>query len=326
MRRTRITATALIALALLGAAACDRRVTASGPDAGSAAVTTTTTTTAVPASCHQAGAISRNVAYRSVPAGVDPKLLSLDVYRLGAGCTHAPVWIWVHGGGWQVGDKSFQLSDKIALARKQGWVLISVNYRLSPGTTTAPVTWPTHNNDVAAAVSWIRGHATGLGGDPNRLLLSGHSAGAAIVAGVAGDPRYLSPYHLTPKAVRCVAPLDTEGFDVVKQMTPTPNPIYQQAFGTNPANWEAASPVRHLAPGGVVGKHFLVKRGEPARKAGVDAYVAALKAAGTSATVVDLTGYSHEDVNTSLGKAGETRETVPFVRWATSCLGPYVAA
>ena len=76
----------------------------------------------------------------------------------------------------------------------------------------------------------------------------------------------------------------------------------------------------------MVGKHFLVKRGEPARKAGVDAYVAALKAAGTTATVVDLTGYSHEEVNTSLGKAGETRETVPFVRWATSCLGPYVAA
>lgn len=69
------------------------------------------------------------VAYKTV-AGVDPDLLSLDIHAP-ADAHNAPVVIWVHGGGYAIGDKAYQMKDKITLFNGQGWILISVNYRLS---------------------------------------------------------------------------------------------------------------------------------------------------------------------------------------------------
>ena len=183
MTRTRtLVAVGLFMIATLTAAGCD--VPTSTPTTTTTDTTmptTTTPATVVPASCHQAGAISRNLAYRSVPAGVAANLVSLDVYRLGAGCTKAPVWIWVHGGGWTVGDKANQLADKIRLARQQGWILTSVNYRLTPGTTAAPVVWPTHNNDVASAVAWVKRQAVSLATYDRQLAAVAAAMGILVI-------------------------------------------------------------------------------------------------------------------------------------------------
>ena len=74
--------------------------------------------------------------------------------------------------------------------------------------------FPTHDEDVAAAVAWVHDHIAEHGGDPDRIALLGHSAGAQIAASVATDPRYLGAHGLGLDALRCAGALDTEGYDV----------------------------------------------------------------------------------------------------------------
>ena len=63
--------------------------------------------------------------------------------------------VWVHGGGYRVGDKAQQVAAKVALFASRGWIFASVNYRLSrPGAGAAQ--YPDHYDDVATAVTWLR--------------------------------------------------------------------------------------------------------------------------------------------------------------------------
>jgi arylformamidase len=120
----------------------------------------------------------------------------------------------VHGGGYVIGDKANQMRYKIDLFNTQGWILVSVNYRLSRPDKGA-AQFPDHFMDVAAAVAWVHEHIDEYGGDPSRIALLGHSAGADIVANVGVNPAYLQTYGLNLNALTCLAPLDTEGFDKV---------------------------------------------------------------------------------------------------------------
>jgi len=101
----------------------------------------------------------------------------------------APVLVFVHGGGFTGGDKHVPggpMYDHIgAWAVRNGWVGVTINYRLAPGHT-----WPSGAQDVAAAAAWVRGNIASYGGDPSRIVVAGHSAGcvhvASYLAGQAG--------------------------------------------------------------------------------------------------------------------------------------------
>jgi acetyl esterase/lipase len=114
---------ALFAVATVAIASCG------GSDDGEGSEPTTATPIAA-AGCATGPEQVRNISYESV-AGALPRSTSLDVYRPGDTCG-APVVVWVHGGGWQTGDKSFQLADKIPLAREQGWVLAPGDTVMTP--------------------------------------------------------------------------------------------------------------------------------------------------------------------------------------------------
>lgn len=99
-----------------------------------------------------------------------------------------PVVIFAHGGTWMIGDKNFfgvYRGVGRALA-KAGLVGVMVNYRLSP-----LVKHPEHVKDVARAFAWVREHIGRHGGDPDRIFLAGHSAGAHLMALLATDDCYL---------------------------------------------------------------------------------------------------------------------------------------
>ena len=157
------------------------------------------------------------VAYRTVP-GVARDLTSLDLYVPPRRCRRraaVPIVVWVHGGGYLKGDKSQQVAAKVALVAKRGWIFASVNYRLSrPGAGDAE--YPDHYDDVASAIAWLRKHVRKRGGDPERIALLGHSAGADIVSNVAVNPTYLRRRGQALRALSCFAPLDTAGFDKPK--------------------------------------------------------------------------------------------------------------
>ena len=108
----------------------------------------------------------------------------LDVYALND-AKRAPVMVYVHGGGWRRGDKS-AVGRKAQFFTGLGWVLVSTNYRLLPEGKH-----PTNVQDVAQALAWVHDHVAEHGGDPERIFLMGHSAGAHLAALVATDERHL---------------------------------------------------------------------------------------------------------------------------------------
>jgi acetyl esterase/lipase len=128
--------------------------------------------------------IERDVAY-----GPDP-LHKLDVYATPQAGERRPVLLFVHGGGFTRGDKHGAFyPDNIPLwAAKQGIVGVTINYRLAPDNP-----WPAGAQDLAAAIAWTRANIARHGGDPDRIVLFGHSAGANHVADYVGNRSVQGP-------------------------------------------------------------------------------------------------------------------------------------
>ena len=131
--------------------------------------------------------VTRDIAYGEDPAE------KLDVFTSGppAGAPRTVV-IYVHGGGFERGDKHQAGSpfyDNIMLwLTRQGMVGVNFNYRLAPKHT-----WPAAHEDLAAAVRWVQANIAQYGGDPGRLALWGQSAGASLIAGYLAHPQFHGP-------------------------------------------------------------------------------------------------------------------------------------
>ncbi|QJR11586.1 hypothetical protein DSM104443_02665 [Usitatibacter rugosus] len=133
--------------------------------------------------------IRRDIAYGDGPRG------KLDAYRRRDTPPNAPVIVFFYGGSWDSGERSSYLFAAEALSSR-GFVVVVPDYRVYPA-----VTFPGFLDDAAASVAWTRAHARELGGNPDKLFLMGHSAGAHLAAMIALDPQYLARVGLTPKAV-----------------------------------------------------------------------------------------------------------------------------
>lgn len=111
--------------------------------------------------------------------GDDPRQ-RLDLYRPQATTSPAPILLWVHGGGFLRGEKSSPDHPYNAhvgrWAARSGMLSAVVNYRLAPAHV-----WPAGGDDIVSAVAWLRAHAAEWGGDPDRIVLAGTSAGATHV-------------------------------------------------------------------------------------------------------------------------------------------------
>lgn len=276
------------------------------------------TTPAGPASCAGAPAGPEVRAYDRID-GVDPDLLSMDVYRR-PGATGCPAVIWVHGGGWRVGDKRGQAIDtKVAWAGRLGAVLVSVNYRLAAPDND--VGWPDFGRDVAAAVDRVLTDAPSLGVDPSKVVLVGHSAGAHLVSIVGTNPSLLGATGRERTAVRCVVSLDSAAYDLTNGLADREEGIYAAAFGQDPATLADASPtIQARTKPGELPAFLVVARGLPRRQMIAEDFAAAVRAAGGSAQVVNANPYTHGEVNTQLGVPGEGRVTPPTEAFLAGCL------
>ena len=139
-------------------------------------------------------------AVRGAAYGSDPRQ-KLDVYipsGMAAGAS-LPVVIFFYGGGWVDGSRGDYAFAGRAFAA-QGFVAVVADYRLVP-----QVRFPAFVQDGALAVKWVRDNIAAIGGDPARIALSGHSAGAYIAAMLALDTRFLADIGVDPKIVRGAA-------------------------------------------------------------------------------------------------------------------------
>lgn len=102
--------------------------------------------------------------------------LHIDIFRPSDAETPLPAVIFIHGGGWNSGDKSLQHGLAAAVA-SHGYVTMAVEYRLTP---EAP--YPAGLHDIKSAIRWARSHAADYGIDPDHIALSGCSAGGQLAA------------------------------------------------------------------------------------------------------------------------------------------------
>lgn len=105
--------------------------------------------------------------------------LALDFYRAEGRVGPAPCVVMIHGGCWEAGDRH-QLPDLNHHLAHRGYAVAAVSYRLAPGTV-----WPGQADDIAAAITHLRAHASALAIDPGRLVLMGRSAGGQLATALA---------------------------------------------------------------------------------------------------------------------------------------------
>jgi triacylglycerol lipase len=127
-------------------------------------------------------------ADRDIAYGSDP-LQKVDVIWDGKTAGNRPVLVFVHGGGFTGGDKhtpgQFSNDNLMKWANEQGMVAVDVNYRLAPKNVL-----PDQITDARDALAWVAKNISKYGGDPNKIFLWGHSAGASLVGLYTSHPDY----------------------------------------------------------------------------------------------------------------------------------------
>lgn len=140
------------------------------------------------------------LALRDAAYGTGPRR-RLDVFVPVAATASAPVLVFFYGGSWKGGSKEDYAFVGQALAA-QGFVTVMPDYRLYP-----EVRFPDFLDDGAASIAWVRDNIAAYGGDPRRIVLAGHSAGAYNAAMLGLDTQYLRRAGVDPWTIRAVAGL-----------------------------------------------------------------------------------------------------------------------
>ncbi len=143
----------------------------------------------------------------------------LDVYRPPAGAGRAPVIVFFYGGNWVSGSRGDYAFVGRALAAR-GFVVVVPDYRLYP-----EVRYPDFLDDSARAVAWTRREIAAHGGDPERIFLMGHSAGAYNAAMLALDARWLGKQGQQPSSLRGWIGL-AGPYDFLPIQNPTTRPVF----------------------------------------------------------------------------------------------------
>ena len=156
-----------------------------------------------------------------------------------------PIIVMVHGGGWKRGDKAASgvVDNKVNYYTKKGFILVSVNYRLTPEVTPYE-----QAQDIGQAIEYVQKNASSWNGNPNKVILMGHSAGAHLVTLVTADAGKVFAKNTLPWLG--TVSLDGAGVDIEKSMAAQQpkllDEIYDNAFGNDPLLWKSVSPMAQI--------------------------------------------------------------------------------
>jgi len=235
---------------------------------------------------------------------------SLDVYAP-SGARDAPVIVFWYGGAWVKGSKEDYRFVGAALANA-GYVTVLADYRLYPATK-----FPQFLQDAALAVKWAGDHAHEYGGDPGRLFLAGHSAGAHMAAMLAVQSRWLEEVGTDPGAICGLIGLS--GPYALEPNTDELNAIFAAPW--RPADWQPAALVTARSPPALLlhGAADDVVGAVQAEK-----FAATLRAAGVLVDLEIYPGRGHADTVAALSAPGRGRAPVldAIVRFVSARSGP----
>jgi arylformamidase len=221
--------------------------------------------------------------------GDDPKQ-QLDLYLPAERPVDAPVFLFFHGGGFQEGDRAHYGFVARPFAAS-GTITAVASYRLA----TAGFHYPAQAIDARAAVLWVHEHIEDFGGDPNRIYIGGHSAGAILAADLGVDRSWLEASGVPREVLRGIVPISGV-FDLRR----AGRPGYVDAYAPSPKSRRQASPALNIgnaAPSTVVAVGSL-------EESIVDAssdLAGRLAASGVDARLVLLPEHDHKDTVLALG-------------------------
>jgi len=218
----------------------------------------------------------------------------LDVF-MPEGAAGVPVIVFFHGGALQQGDKSH--GEVLAMRFvPEGVGVVSANYRLSPG-----VMHPAHIQDAAAAFAWVIKNVEGYGGNPERVYVSGHSAGAYLATLMALDPAHLAAHGHGLDAVR-----GTIAISPFLYVEETAKDRPKTVWGEDPDAWMNASVTPHIEPG--KGPMLLIYADGDAewRRGQNETFGEAMRTAGNSdIRVMEVPNRDHNTLMTQMNTADD---------------------
>ena len=219
-----------------------------------------------------------------------------------------PVMFWIHGGGWTGGNKS-DVALKPKVLTDRGFVFVSTNYRLLP-----EVTMDVLVRDVAKSLAWVHKNIAKYGGDPKRIFVGGHSAGAQLAALICTDDRLLKEQGVPFSVLKGCVPVDGDTYDIPKiimvaefrralyGMKPYGTSGHRYKFGNDPLKHLDFSAVTHAVKGkGIAPFLVLHNASHPDTSAQARRLGEALKNADVPVRVFGARNTTHSKLNNDLG-------------------------
>lgn len=239
------------------------------------------------------GALAKGLAF-----GPHPRH-RLDIYApVGtAGGARLPVVMFIYGGSWRMGSRQEYGFVGSALASR-GFVTVIADYRLVP-----EIRFPDFLDDGALALAWIRGNIAQHGGDPARVGVAGHSAGAYNAVMLALEPRFLRKAGVDPRLIKAVA-----GISGPYDFFPWRSADAEAAFGAWP-DPKATQPVNFARAGAPPMLLVTGADDSTVRPTNTNALAARLRAAGASASTRVYPGLGHIDILTGMSRLLRQRGT-----------------
>jgi acetyl esterase/lipase len=197
-----------------------------------------------------------DIPYAKAASPESARRQTIDLYLPEMPVRRPPLVVFIHGGFWTLSDDEFQIGPEFANSLvPRGVAVALVRYRLAPA-----YTHPAQTQDIAAAIAYLMQSADRYGYDTKRVFLAGHSAGAHLAALVGLDATYLAAHRLNPRSLAGIV-----AFSGIYDLRPKPDAdkqkqfAIQQAFGENPNELAAASPITHIQ---ATAPPFLILGGE----------------------------------------------------------------
>jgi acetyl esterase/lipase len=252
-----------------------------------------------------------DITYAEAPTSKGSRRLTLDI-RVPEGAGPFPTVVFIHGGGWILGDlKTYE--DAIQTAAKRGFVGVTINYRLADedgGDGHALSPWPAQIQDVRCALRWVAANAATYKIDTSRVATAGDSAGGhlAMMAGYAqNDPRFEPAYcpykeNVEVKAIASIygasdlaAVYETTEWWVKPYITRWLNLPDGAKVTDYPQQFEDANPVTYLRSGSKVPAHIIQGTADTmVRPETQRAFIEAAQAAGQDVTIEYQEGVGHD--------------------------------
>jgi acetyl esterase/lipase len=222
----------------------------------------------------------------------------LDLYMPVKKCVDAPVFLFLHGGGFREGDRAQY--GFVAKPFVQNGIIVAVaSYRLTdPG-----FAYPSQTEDVRRAIQWLHRNIQNHGGDGMKLFVGGHSAGGVLAADVGVNRGWMGPAEIPKQAFRGMLPISAL-YDLRVSDPLAADKVFWSTYAASDQQRYAASPILHISdpvPQALVAVGSTERQAFEDFVAGSMEFVQQLNAAGVDTKFINMEGGAHRDTALALG-------------------------